>query len=288
MSRWGRKKVNLRKRRIIFFSFLIMMLLFLQGFIVFENRLQPILMSVAKARVKQIATNAVNDAISKKIAQNSNFRDLIEFETDQQGKIRAAVFNSAEFARIVGETTERVENTMNDLNKIIEPIKFGAALNSELLADVGPTIPITIVPVGHVQVSPVPELQNVGINVVVMTVLLEIHAEVQVVIPFIQEPEVIVSRIPIAQTQIFGEVPQFYYNGSQISPYGSGMQPVPIMPGTPVIPSNDSTNYPSTPSSSIAPSIPTNSSSVAEPIPGFETFYPIIHDGGISNQGTVH
>ncbi len=280
MARWGNKKVNLQKRRVVFFSFLIMILLFLQGFIVFENRLQPILMNIAKARVKQIATNAVNDAISKKIAQNSNFRDLIQFETDQQGKIRAAVFNSAEFARIVGETTERVENTMNDLNKIIEPIKFGAALNSELLSEMGPTIPITIVPIGHVQVSPVPELQNVGINVVVMTVLLEIHAEVQVVIPFIQEPEVIVSRIPIAQTQIFGEVPQFYYNGNPLNSTGSGPQAVPIIPWSPVAPSNGTTINPAAPSSSL-PTVPTNSSSsVVEPIPGFESFYPIINDSG--------
>lgn len=272
MTRWGKRKVNLRKRRIIFFSFIIFLLLILQSFFYFERQLKPILMSIAKARVKQIATEAVNDAISKKIAQNNNFRDLIQFETDQQGKIRAAVFNSAEFARIVGETTRNVEYTINNLEKFIEPIQFGAALHSELLSDIGPTIPISIVPIGHVQVNPVPELQNVGINVVVMTVLLEIQAEVQVVIPFVQEPEVITSSIPIAQTQIFGEVPQFYYNGGYISPNytnGSGgmMQPIPVVPGTPVIP-NGNQSYPeSTPSSSQIP---------VEPLPGFEPFYPII------------
>ncbi|MFV9511599.1 sporulation protein YunB [Tepidibacillus sp. LV47] len=242
-KRWGKRRFNFRfeKKQILFFSIIVFLGLFIQTFFYIEHQLRPILMQIAQARVKQIANDAVNDAISKKIAQNTNFKDLIQFETDNHGKIRAALFNYGEFARIVGETTARVEDTLKNLDKIIEPIKLGAAFNNEILADIGPSIPITIIPIGHAEVTPKTTYQNAGINVVVMTVIIEIKAEVEVVIPFSQAPYTITTQVPIAQTQIFGDVPQFYYDnsGNYIGTDPNKAQNVPpiqVIPETPTIP----------------------------------------------------
>ncbi|TCS78457.1 sporulation protein YunB [Tepidibacillus fermentans] len=251
MPRWGKRRrftipklnIRLQKKNIIFFTIIIFLGLMVQTFFYIENQLRPILMQIAQARVKQIANKAVNDAITKKIAQNTNFKDLIQFEMDDQGKIRAALFNYSEFARIVGETTARVEDTLSNLDKIVEPIKLGAAFDNEIIADMGPSIPITIIPIGHAEVTPKTTYQNAGINVVVMTVVIEIKAEVEVVIPFSQAPYTITSEVPIAQTQIFGDVPQFYYDnsGNYIGTDPNKVQNVPpiqVIPETPTIPNN--------------------------------------------------
>ena len=244
----------------VFLTILVLFGLLVQTFFYIERQLEPILMQIAKARVKQIATKAVNDAISKKIAQNTNFKDLIEFEMDQQGKVQAALFNYGEFARIVGETTARVEDTLSHLDKIVEPIKLGAAFDSEIFADMGPTIPITIIPIGHVEVIPKTTYQNAGINVVVMTVVIQIKAEVEVVIPFSQEPYVIASEVPIAQTQIFGDVPQFYYdNSGNYTGSDSGTSTLPVPP-IQVVPQ--------------APSVPNNTQPQPEAVPSIE---PNVH-----------
>ncbi|WP_339061179.1 sporulation protein YunB [Tepidibacillus marianensis] len=262
MARWGRKRrkfkiprlnIRFQKKTITFFSILVFLGLVIQSFYYIEHQLQPILMRIAQARVKQIANKAVNDAISKKIAQNTNFKDLIQFELDDQGKIRAALFNYGEFARIVGETTARVEDTLSNLDKIVEPIKLGAAFNSEIFADMGPSIPITIVPIGHAEVIPKTTYQNAGINVVVMTVVIEIKAEVEVVIPFSQEPYTITSQVPIAQTQIFGDVPQFYYDNSgnftgTDQNKTQNVPPIQVVPQTPTLPNNTTPNTESIPS----------------------------------------
>lgn len=273
MARWGNRKIKIKKRRLIFISFLLFLFMAYQSFMYIERQLEPILMSIAQARVKQIATHAVNDAISKKIAQNTNFKDLIQFETDSEGKIRAAVFNYSEFARIVGEATARVEDTLKDLEKLEEHIKLGAVFNSELLSDYGPSIPISMVPVGSVQVTPRTTYQNAGINVVVMTVMMDIRAEVQVVIPFVTEAAVIQSSIPIAQSQIFGEVPQFYYDGRGTyygsDPYGvPNVPPIQIVPAAPTVPGSSGIE--------VYPEAVPSSSSNSNALPGFEQFYPVI------------
>lgn len=281
MARWGNRKVKIKKRRLVFISFLLFLLLSYQTFLYIERQLEPILMSIAQARVKQIATNAVNDAISKKIAQNTNFKDLIQFETDSEGKIRAAIFNYSEFARIVGEATARVEDTLKDLEKMEENIKLGAVFHSELLSDYGPSIPISMVPIGSVQVSPKTTYQNAGINVVVMTVVMDIRAEVQVVIPFVTEPAVIQSSVPIAQSQIFGEVPQFYYNGGgyySTSPYGvPSAPPIQIVPAAPTVPGSSEIE--------VYPEAVPSSSNNSNALPGFEQFYPVIPREDTSSSG---
>lgn len=273
MARWGNRKIKIKKRRLIFISFLLFLFMSYQSFLYIERQLEPILMSIAQARVKQIATHAVNDAISKKIAQNTNFKDLVQFETDSDGKIRAAVFNYSEFARIVGEATARVEDTLKDLEKLEEHIKLGAVFHSELLSDYGPSIPISMVPVGSVQVTPRTTYQNAGINVVVMTVMMDIRAEVQVVIPFVTEAAVIQSSIPIAQSQIFGEVPQFYYDGRGTyygsDPYGvPSVPPIQIVPAAPTVPGSSGIE--------VYPEAIPSSSSNSNALPGFEQFYPVI------------
>ncbi|OEF99389.1 sporulation protein YunB [Vulcanibacillus modesticaldus] len=275
MPRWGRRTVRFQKKRLVIMSLLLLMLIIFQSFLYIEKQLEPILMSIAQARVKQIATNAVNDAITKKIAQNTNFKDLIQFEMDNNGKIRAAIFNYSEFARIVGEATAKVENTLNELEKMVEPIKLGAVFNSELLADFGPELPITIIPIGSVQVNPKTIYHNAGINVVVMTVLMEIRAEVQVVIPFVTEPSVITSAIPIAQTQIFGDVPQFYYGGNYYNqtPELQTAPPIQIIPGTPVVPNDGQINP-------TQDSIPSTYDYIEPIFPGIEIFM----DGYINNN----
>ncbi|MGD9677508.1 MAG: sporulation protein YunB [Vulcanibacillus sp.] len=269
MPRWGKKKLNLSKRAKMLSYMLIFISIIIISFIYIESQLEPILINIAKTRVKQIATNVINDAISIEIAGKTNFKDLIQFELDENGNVRAAVFNYSEFASIVGETTKRIEETLNELEKLEESIQFGAVLNSDILGNMGPTIPISIIPVGSVKVSPRAEYQNAGINVVIMTVLIDIQAEVQVVIPFVTESTVIKSSIPIVQSQVFGEVPQFYYDGKGTY-YGdtsnSGALPIQIFPET-IIPSSQ-IEMESKPASS--------NSSEEFPVLGLEEFYPAI------------
>ena len=269
MPRWGKRKLNLSKRVKILCYMLIFICIIFLLFVYIESQLEPILINIAKTRVKQIATNAINDAISAEIAKKTNFTDLIQFESDESGNVRAAIFNYSEFASIVGETTRRIEETLNDLEKLEESIKLGAVLKSDLLANLGPEIPISIIPVGSVQVSPRAEYQNAGINVVIMTVLIDIQAEVHVVIPFVTELTVIKSSVPIVQSQVFGDVPQFYYDGKGTYYENTGSSnnlPIQIFPET-IIP-NSQIEMESKPVSS--------NSSENYPVLGFEEFYPAI------------
>ena len=199
-------------------AFLISLIIFLaislQTFLYIERKLEPVMLSIAKTKVEQLATDAINEAISKKIAEGTDYKELVYFEEDGDGKIKAVLFNYNEQTRIVGEATARVSNTLRELVAVPLVIPLGQALDSNILAMIGPDVPITMVPMGSVLVNLRPDFKEAGINMVHMNVFIDIEAKVQVVIPFTTEPTVVKTQIPITQGIFMGDVPNVYFKGS--------------------------------------------------------------------------
>ena len=77
----------------------------LQTLLLLDRNLRPTLEAIAEARAKVIATQAINDAINTKIAQEIKYGLLITVHTDYNGKPAWAQVNTMEVNRIVAATT---------------------------------------------------------------------------------------------------------------------------------------------------------------------------------------
>ncbi|HJV45849.1 MAG TPA: hypothetical protein VJ824_08995 [Bacillota bacterium] len=98
-----------------FLALLIFFIISLQTFIYIERQLQPAILSIASTKVEQLAADAINDAVSKKIAEGSDFKDLVYFQKDGDGKIKAVLFNYNEQSRIVGEANDTIRGILSAL-----------------------------------------------------------------------------------------------------------------------------------------------------------------------------
>lgn len=56
-------------------------------FIIIEHNLKPTISHIAEARARQIATEAVNNAIKAKIADSVNYDDLISVRRTLKGRL---------------------------------------------------------------------------------------------------------------------------------------------------------------------------------------------------------
>ncbi|BAU26808.1 sporulation protein YunB [Aneurinibacillus soli] len=200
------------------YMFLISLVIFLglsiQTFYYIEKNLEPVIRDIARARVEQMATKTLHDAISEKIVKETNFKELVQVQKDKNGKVQVASFDYDRYAHIVASVTENVEHTLEKLEQAPEKIPLGQALRSNLLAQYGPDIPITLVPYGSAHVELKPEVKEAGINMVLVTVYVVVHTKIKIVIPFTTEPASITMEIPISNALIVGDVPQFYYDGN--------------------------------------------------------------------------
>nr|WP_052702753.1 sporulation protein YunB [Paenibacillus beijingensis] len=211
-GRRASKPGSRRKRWII-----IIMLLFLAGavesFIFVERNLRPPLMQVAKLRVKQIATQSINKAITDQVATESDFEKLIDWKTNNEGKVSGFMLNYAEHMKITTQTIDTVQSTLVNMKEITEHVPVGQALDSAILASFGPRMPVKFEPLGSVQVELNTRQKDAGINMILVEVYIHIKAEVAIIIPFDTEPEEVESEIPISYLLVVGDVPMYYYDG---------------------------------------------------------------------------
>lgn len=219
--RWrSRPTVKTSRKKVIWIGLLIFVLFCIQIFIYVERNLRPPLMSLAKVRIKQIATQAINSAIAEHVAGGTKAEQLIDWKLDNNNKITGFMLNYNEHMRITSEAIKTVQGELNNLQSISEHVPIGQAMNSAILASFGPDIPIKLLPVGNVKVDLNTRTQNAGINMVMFEVYVHIVAEVSVIIPFDSDTEIVETEIPISYSLVVGDVPTYYYDNKG-NPVGS-------------------------------------------------------------------
>ncbi|QTN00210.1 sporulation protein YunB [Sediminibacillus dalangtanensis] len=225
--------------------------------LIINRGLEPTLMDIAETRARQYARMAINEAVSKKIADDLEYDELIQEKVDNEGNAVSVGWNSVVTNRVVRNTTNRVQNFLKLLEKgqvpdpgstldvelepeekpSIESVKeeptliqipVGQALGIPLLANLGPDIPVNIEVIGDVQSEPIMEREELGINNVYFALYVEMEVSLRVVVPFQTKTTQINSKIKIDDRVVSFDVP-YYYNGN-----GGGESPQLSIPMEPL------------------------------------------------------
>jgi len=222
MPRWGRRgwrsshrhrTGKFSRRKLTFIVMLISIFFVVQAFVFVERNLREPLMHVAQMRVKQVATQAINKAITEQVAhQTDASQKLIDWKTNASGKITAFMLNYGEHMKITSQTIETVQNTLSQLGDIPEHIPVGQALGSAVIASFGPRVPVKFEPLGAAKVDLNTRQKDAGINMILVEVYMRIVAEVSIIIPFDTRPELVETEIPISYLLVVGDVPMYYYD----------------------------------------------------------------------------
>ncbi len=234
------------KRRVFFLCLVIMFFMSIQSFIFVDRNLRPTLMNVAEIRIKQIATQAINKAVTEKVAQRSNFDNLVDWKYDRNQKITGFMLNYAEHMKITSETEHVVQGTLDDLQRIPEHVPLGQALDSPILASFSPDIPIKFVPAGAVQVELNTRQKDAGINMLLIEVYIRINVEVAIIIPFETESEIVTTDVPVSYMLVVGDVPTYFFDGRgrPVDDHSAESMPPPSIAIPPLEEEGDGTDIP--------------------------------------------
>ncbi|NMO95593.1 sporulation protein YunB [Paenibacillus lemnae] len=224
-SRQHETRPKSRKKWWLFAVFVLLFAIF-QLFLYVERNLKPPIMHLAQIRVKQIATEAINKAITSQVSEGKTFDNLVNWQTDSAGKVTGFMLNYAEHLRITSFTTQLVQETLESIHNRKEHIPLGQVLKSPIVASFGPKIPVKIEPQGAVKVQLDTRQQEAGINMILVEVFVHIVTEVAVVVPFDMEPQVVETDIPISYLLVVGDVPMYYYD-NQGRPVGENRSAAP-------------------------------------------------------------
>lgn len=223
---------------IIFFTLMLFFSLWL-----INKGIQPTLMEIAETKTKQFAMRAMNEAVSKRLADDLQYDDLVKIVRDENGKIVSMGWNPLIVNKVLRNATYRVQNylkrlengelTFDNENSLdveaentgdvetdevqrhpsIVEIPLGQATNNSLLANLGPRIPVYFQFIGDVQPDIVQNITEYGINAAHFEIYIEMTVNVQVVIPFSTKTTTVKTDVLVFSGVIHGDVPEFY-NGS--------------------------------------------------------------------------
>ena len=210
MKAYRNQRIRLNKANILIILLAVFILLYI-GVTVISNNLKPIIGAFALTRAQSIGMRAINEAVNKQLTEQCiSYNDLIDFEKDNDGKISALKTNIVKVNNMKSLLVVEVLDSLSNIKSSEISIPVGNLINGELLSGRGPRIPIKLLPMGSVSVELTNVFTTAGINQTRHQILLNITANVSIIMPISAITGQVASSICVAETVIVGEVPDSY------------------------------------------------------------------------------
>ena len=205
-------KRNKLKKSLNSFIFIFIISILIGSFIYIDNKLRPTITVIAETKAIELANRSINKAVANIVDENIEYEDLIYVKTGDNGNIKMMQANSILMNEIASKVALEIQSEMKKIKTTSTYIPIGTALGSPLLAKYGPTIKVSIEPIGTVTVDFGTDLESSGINQTRHRIYLKSTTQVKVVVPLTTSTKEIKTQIPICETIIVGDVPQNYVN----------------------------------------------------------------------------
>jgi sporulation protein YunB len=223
-----RPRKRMKRRHFWLLMLLLIVLATFQSLLFLDKYLRDPLMFLAKVRITQIATEAVNQAMMDNIASGADSSKMVQWKTNEAGKITGFLIDYKEQMNITAQTIKVVERTLQEQAGLYEKIPLGHALNSPFISSIGPSVSVRFHPASAVQAEVRTRQSSAGINMLLVEVYVHIKTQIAVVIPFDQEPSTLETDIPLSYMMVVGDVPTYYYDGKG-NPVGNGAAQAPAL-----------------------------------------------------------
>ena len=211
MRRRGKslRRMSKRTKALTVVSVIIVILVVLYS--VFNMRIRPLIIQMAFSRVSNIATHAINDAITNEVSNgNIAYDKLIELEKDASGKVTALKTNMVEVNRLKAEVINKVLDQIEVYNTSDLNIPLGSVISENLFSGRGPKIPIRIVSVSSAGATLENVFTSAGINQTRHQIILTIKVNISILMAGSNATTSVESSMSVAETVIIGSVPESY------------------------------------------------------------------------------
>ena len=197
------------KRFLIWLSLLI--LAALTVFAVLRSRYYPVIRNLAETQVKNTASDLINDAIAKQIAQGSiQYDRIVYFEKDLDGRITALKTNIGEINRLKTDVLNIINDELLAADESSLGIPLGSLFFSEFFAGKGPRMPIRILAIRNSEADFYSQFTEAGINQTLHQLNMEVFLDVTVLVLGATSDFTISSHMVVAETVIVGAVPDTF------------------------------------------------------------------------------
>lgn len=181
-----------------------------------EANIRPIILSMAEARVRAIAMDAINQSIYQNM-QGVSYDELVTATLNNAGQVTMLSANTMAMNDLSTATALSAQQRITDMQMQPVRISLGSATGFPLFAGKGPSMVVNVEPAGSVSSEFFTEFTAAGINQSRHRIYMQLSATVRIVIPTGAKLVQVNTMVPIAETVIVGEVPDSFIHVPSMS-----------------------------------------------------------------------
>ena len=159
--KFAQKRAGNKKK--VLFILIVLVIMTIYSYYIIEKNIKPTLLAMSEINARLAATQAINEAVNDKISSNS-FDNLVDFKTDNNGKISIIQANTVQMTRLAAETSMEIQNKIKEIGVTDLKIPISNIIGSQIFANIGPKINVNIKPAGTVNVDFYTDFKEAGIN----------------------------------------------------------------------------------------------------------------------------
>ncbi len=180
------------------------------------GRVRPILINTAEANIDSATTMAINNAVLEVVSANTTYSQLVTIEKNNDNDIVLLSANSAYINALALETATTVQSQLGELIGVGVSIPIGTLSGIPFLTGVGADVSISVTPISSVTCSFVSTFTTAGINQTMHQIYLEVHCDIDIVIPTLTRTITSTTDVLVCETIIVGDIPDTYLEASVI------------------------------------------------------------------------
>ena len=210
------KRKSWRKKRgfLIFFSVLLLIITIVSWYLI--KVINPIIVSIGEAKVKSLATKAINNAVTEILCDGYTYDDIIDIQSDEQGNISFIRAHSLVINKLTRDLVATSQSKLDIIGEQGIGIPIGTLMGIPILMGKGPEIRIKLFPIGAISCSFKSEFTQAGINQTNHKIYVNINSNVSVILPVSARNVQSTSQFLICESIIVGRVPEVYLNSDNL------------------------------------------------------------------------
>lgn len=200
-----------KRQKTIMYRILVSVVAIIIIMLLLDAKMRPLIRMLATSQASNLATVAINDAINEVMEENLvSYDNLVTIEYDDNGQVRSVKTDIIKINRLKAEISTRTSEKISKIQNRQISIPIGSLFGKELLSGRGPRIKLYINLSGNAQTQITNEFESAGINQTIHRIMLDIVADIYVVLPGANSSTQVKTSMCIAETVIVGTVPDTY------------------------------------------------------------------------------
>jgi len=211
-GRKPRKKKSKKYRYIRFFLiFSIIVFILLYAVRSLERYVMPTVLTMAEYRASTIASRAISQAVKKGISkQKMESKDLVSYEYNQQQEVIAYSIDTMKIYLLSSDVIDYLAEELDTIGETVISVPIGNIMKSQIFSNLGPAIPLEVIPIGTATIEYGTEFKTTGINQVNHRIWLDVHTQLQIVSPLDQNIIKVTQQFTLVERVMSGTVPPHY------------------------------------------------------------------------------